>query len=94
MPGLFVAGYIVVGRVDRRPDLARTSPGVIRERPYLAALIGLTIVGIVGIIPFFSGLLSLLGFGAVMLLMWRVFRGDRGSVAAGGEVRRVVPATS
>ena len=92
MPGLFVAGYIVVGVWLGELILARTSPGVIRERPYLAALIGLTIVGIVGIIPFFSGLLSLIGFGAVVLLMWRVIRGDRGSVATSGEVRRVAPA--
>ncbi len=77
LPLLFVVGYLVIGIWIGDQILARTSPGVVRDRPYLAAVIGLIVMGIVGIIPVVGGLVVLVGFGAVVLLMWRVFRRDR-----------------
>jgi len=74
LPALFVIGYIVVGIWLGEAILARTSPGVVRERPYFAAVVGLTILGIVSILPPIGGLISLVGMGAVVLLMWRVVR--------------------
>jgi hypothetical protein len=44
LPGLFVVGYVVTGM----------STTVVRERPYLAAVVGLT-SGLVGWVPFVAG---------------------------------------
>ena len=73
--------------------LAQSSP-VVRERPYLAAVIGLTIVGLVGWVPFIGGLISFVGFGAVMLLSWRVLRGARGAAPYAASVGPVAEAAS
>jgi hypothetical protein len=77
LPALFLIGYIVAGIWLGEVILGRTSPGVVRERPYLAAVVGLTVVGIVSIFPTIGGLISLVGMGAVVLLMWRVIRRSR-----------------
>jgi hypothetical protein len=78
LPGLFVIGYIVTGIWFGELILGQSSP-VVRERPYLAAVIGLSIVGLVGWFPMVGGLISFVGFGAVMLLSWRVLRGAPGA---------------
>jgi hypothetical protein len=76
-PAVAIVGWLVAGiwigdwllyRGDRpRP-----------ERPYLAAVVGVLILMIVGIVPvigpFIGAIASLFGFGAVLLLAWRVFR--------------------
>ena len=73
--------------------LAQSSP-VARERPYLAAIVGLTIMGLVGWLPPIGGLISFVGFGAVMLLSWRVLRGAPGAVPAATGVGSVAQAAS
>ena len=93
LPGLFVVGYIVTGIWFGELILAQSSP-VVRERPYLAAVIGLTIVGLVGWVPFIGGLISFVGFGAVMLLSWRVLRGARGAAPYAASVGPVAEAAS
>ena len=79
---MFVAGYIVAGIAIGELIVGRSSP-VIRERPYLAAIVGLSLVGLVSIIPPIGGLISFVGFGAVVLLTWRVARGGPGGVPSG-----------
>lgn len=79
-PAAAVIGYLVAGiwigewllyRGDRpRP-----------QRPYLAAVAGLLVLQIISIVPFVGPIASLFGFGAVLLLAWRVFR--QPSVAPG-----------
>ena len=88
MPGLFVIGYIVVGIGVGDWILGRSSP-VVRERPYLAAVVGLTVVGLVSFLPPVSGLISFVGFGSIMLLSWRVLRGVPGTVPSAGGIARV-----
>jgi len=58
----------------------------------VAAVIGLGIVGLVGWVPMVGGLISFVGFGAVMLLSWRVFRGARGAAPYGAGVGPVAEA--
>jgi hypothetical protein len=65
--GILIAGILAIVR--------RTSPGVIRARPYMAAIIGVALLDLVSIVPVVGGVASFLGFGAVVLLMWRIFRG-------------------
>ncbi len=67
-------GYLVAAIWIGDWILRRTSPGTVRERPYLAAVIGILIMQLLAIIPFVSGIASLFGFGAVLLLAWRTFR--------------------
>jgi hypothetical protein len=80
LPGLFFIGYLVAGIWVGEQILGRSSPEVMRERPYLAALVGLAVVGAISIVPGVGGIVGFVGFGAVMLLMWRVARGGRGTV--------------
>ena len=92
LPGLLVAGYIVAGVWLGEQILAGTSPGVVRERPYLAAAIGLTIVGAISIVPGVGGLISLVGLGAVVLPMWRGVRRNRRSAATARGSQQVAEA--
>ena len=82
LPAMFVVGYIVAGIAIGELIVGRSSP-VIRERPYLAAIVGLSLVGLVSIIPPIGGLISFVGFGAVVLLTWRVARGGPERVRSG-----------
>lgn len=54
--------------------------------PYLAAFVGTLLLGLVGLVPFFGGLVvglaSLLGGSALALLAWRSFRSDPTTSAA------------
>jgi hypothetical protein len=77
LPILFVVGYLVAGIWIGDQILSRISPGRTRERPYLAAILGLFIAGAIGLVPVLGGLVAFVGFGAVVLLIWRVVRGTR-----------------
>lgn len=67
-------GYLVAGIWIGDWILSRTSPTVVRERPYLAAVIGLFLLEVAAIWPFLPMIASLFGYGAVLLLAWRTFR--------------------
>lgn len=73
-PLVAFAGYLVAGIWIGDWILHRTSPTVVRERPYLAAVIGLIVLQVMAILPFLSAIASLFGFGAVLLFGWRTFR--------------------
>lgn len=93
LPALFIVGYIVAGIWIGEWVLGRSSP-VAHERPYRAAVVGLALVGLVGVIPPVSGLISFVGFGAVVLLAWRVFRGAPGRASSQSGVRPAAEAAS
>jgi hypothetical protein len=44
-------------------------------RPYLAAVLGIIVLWVISLVPFAGAIASLFGFGAVLLLAWRTFRG-------------------
>lgn len=67
-------GYLVAGIWIGDWVLARSSPGTTRERPYLAAVVGIAILEVLGLLPVLSAIASLFGFGAVLLLAWRTIR--------------------
>jgi hypothetical protein len=73
-PFLAFVGYLVAAIWVGDWILARTSPGVHRERPYLASVIGMVVLGILNIVPFVAMLATLFGYGAVLVLAWRIFR--------------------
>ncbi len=66
-------GYLVAGIWIGDWILHRTSPNVVRERPYLAAVVGILVLQVLTIVPFVTAIASLFGFGAVLLLAWRTF---------------------
>ncbi len=67
-------GYLVAGILIGEWILGRTSPGVIRERPYLAAVVGMLALQVISLVPLVGGIASFLGYGAVLLLAWRILR--------------------
>jgi hypothetical protein len=84
----FVAylGYLVAGAWVGDWVLARMQPARVRERPYLATVVGLVLLQLVGLIPIVglaSAIASLFGFGAVLLAGWRTLRGPGTPVSTG-----------
>jgi hypothetical protein len=69
-------GYLVAGIAIGDWIVGRLSPGVTHERPYLAAVVGLVVLEVVGILPFVSAVATFFGYGAVLLLAWRTLRAD------------------
>jgi hypothetical protein len=67
-------GYLVAGIAIGDWIVGRLSPSVTRQRPYLAAVVGLVVLEVVGILPFVSAVATLFGYGAVLLLAWRTLR--------------------
>jgi len=69
-------GYLVAGIAIGDWVVGRLSPGVTRERPYLAAVVGMVVLDVVGILPLVSAAATLFGYGAVLLLAWRTLGAD------------------
>ena len=66
-------GYLVAGIWIGDWVLHRLTPEIVRERPYLASILGILILQVLTIVPFVTAIASLFGFGAVLLLAWRTF---------------------
>jgi hypothetical protein len=88
-PALAFLGYLVtaiwVGEWVVRAGRSGPEP----ERPYAAALAGSVLLLVLALIPFAVAVLTLFGYGAVLLQGWRVFRG--GGQAAAPTVPAHVP---
>ncbi len=74
-PTLAFIGYLVAAIWIGEWLMGRSNPGMVRERPYLAAVLGVIVAGILGFIPVITFIISIFGLGAVILAGWRVFRG-------------------
>jgi hypothetical protein len=70
-------GYLVAAIWVGDFVMRRVSPQRPAERPYLASVVGVVILTIVGFVPLVSLIATVFGLGAVILLAWRSFRGDR-----------------
>ena len=84
-PLVAFVGYLVAGIWIGDWVLQQRRPAVSRERPYLAAVIGLLILQALSLVPVLgivSALVSLFGFGAVVLLAWRTLRAGGGTQVA------------
>jgi hypothetical protein len=76
-PAAAFAGYLVAG-IWLGEWLLYRGDRPVPERPYLAAVVGLLVLQIISLVPFVGAIASLFGFGAVLLLAWRVFRATPG----------------
>jgi hypothetical protein len=54
--------------------VARTRGAAEPERPYLASVVGVIVLGAAGMLPFVTAIATLFGFGALLLAAWRMFR--------------------
>lgn len=79
LPMLAFAGYLVGGIWIGDWLLARTGPARERERPYLAAVVGVLVMEVLALVPILgliTVIASLLGFGAVIRLGIQTLRGE------------------
>jgi hypothetical protein len=77
LPLVAFVGYLVAGIWLGEWIVRRTSSESIRERPYLAAFIGVFILQALGVVPILSivtMIASLFGFGALLVLSYRTLR--------------------
>jgi hypothetical protein len=75
-------GYLVAGIWIGDWVIQQRRPAVVRERPYIAAVVGLLILQALSLVPVIgivTTLVSLFGFGAVVLLAWRTLRAGGGT---------------
>jgi hypothetical protein len=87
-PLIAFVGYLVAGIWIGEWLLARFQPGAVRDRPYVAAAIGVVVLQLIAIVPvvgIITAVASLFGFGAVLLLAWRTltFRPSVNQMAVG-----------
>jgi hypothetical protein len=79
LPALAFVGYLVSGIVLGERILGTGTATEPVQRPYKAALVGIIVLQVIGLIPFLGGLAtaaaSLFGLGAIVLLAWRTMRG-------------------
>jgi hypothetical protein len=68
-------GYLVAAIWIGDWLLARSAEPKERARPYLAATIGVIVLAVASIVPLVTGIASLFGLGAIVLLGWRTFTG-------------------
>jgi hypothetical protein len=87
-PMVAFLGYIVAGIWIGDWVLHRLYPATVRERPYLASVVGLVILAVLAIVPFVSAIASLFGYGAVLTLGWRTFRGHGAGIGTVPTVTR------
>jgi hypothetical protein len=76
-PTIAFVGYLVAGVWLGELLLGRTGGAADAERPYLATIVGLVLLQVLSIIPLVGAVVGFLGFGAVLLAAWRVFRQGR-----------------
>jgi hypothetical protein len=78
LPLLAYAGYLTAAIWTGEWILRRTAPGPERERPFLAAILGVVVLGALGLVPVLGLIVtvaSLLGFGALIRIAFRTLRG-------------------
>ena len=61
------------------------------ERPYLAAILGVIVLALAGVLPFVTAIATLFGLGGLLLVAWRTLRRDQPPV---GGTEPMQPAAS
>ena len=64
--------------------VARWRGQVEADRPYRAAVIGVVVLALAGLLPFVTAVATLFGLGALLLAGWRVLRPEAPTVGATG----------
>lgn len=90
LPAVAFVGYLVAAIWIGDWLLRRTASNRPAERPYVAALIGVVLLAVIGVVPFLTAIASIFGFGAVILSAWRTLRGH-GTESAASHAPTTVP---
>nr|PZN65681.1 MAG: hypothetical protein DIU58_06765 [Sphaerobacter thermophilus] len=81
LPAIWVIGYLIAGTTVGAALLKAFGNRTSAEHPYLAAVVGLVILQIIGLVPFIGGLIVALagmyGAGGAPLPAWQGFRTPR-----------------
>ena len=76
-PALAFVGYLVGSIRIGEWLLSRRAGHVPAQRPHVDALVGLVVAFVLGIVPFVTAIISIVGTGAVIRAAWYTWRGDR-----------------
>jgi hypothetical protein len=74
LPVLAFAGWLVAAIWVGDWLIAKSRGEREAGRPYRAAVLGVVVLGLAGILPFVSGIATLFGTGALLLAAWRTLR--------------------
>ena len=74
LPAMAFFGWIVAAIWVGDWILVRTRGSRESNQPFAAALIGVVVLAIAGIVPFVSAIATLFGFGALLVMAWRIIR--------------------
>ena len=92
LPALAFLGWIVAAIWVGDWILGR-SGGPRAERPYAAAVVGVIVLALAGIVPFVSAIATLFGFGALLLIAWRILRPPTTTVTSAGPAQALPSAS-
>jgi hypothetical protein len=74
LPALAFLGWIVAAIWVGDWLLGRTRGTYDAKRPYLAAVVGVLVLAIASIVPFVSAIATVFGYGALLVMGWRILR--------------------
>ena len=74
LPAMAFFGWIVAAIFVGDWLLGRGRDATPAERPYLAAVVGVIVLAVAGLIPFVSAIATVFGFGALLVMAWRILR--------------------
>ncbi len=84
LPVLALAGWLVAAIWVGEWLIAKSRGAHESGRPYRAAVLGVIVLAIAGLLPLVSGLATLFGFGALLLAAWGTLRPEPVAVAGLG----------
>ncbi len=82
LPALAFLGWIVAAIWVGDWLLGKSRGSRETGRPYRAAILGVIVLGIAGLLPLVSGIATLFGFGGLLLAAWRMLRPETPRAAA------------
>jgi hypothetical protein len=83
LPALAFFGWIVAAIWVGDWIVVRMRGAAEPGQPYLAAVIGVVVLAFAGLVPFVSAIATLFGYGALLLMGWRILRPPTATAPAG-----------
>ncbi len=81
LPVLALAGWLVAAIWVGEWLITKSRGAHESARPYRAAVLGVIVLAVAGMVPFVSGLATLFGFGALLLTAWGTLRPEPAAAA-------------
>jgi hypothetical protein len=84
LPALAFLGWLVAAIWIGDWLVAGTRGSREAGHPYLAAVVGVIVLALVGMVPFVTAIATLFGFGGLLLAAWRIFRPETAQLGRAG----------